>query len=104
MLRDVVRPGSGAFVGTVALDGRSLPDRPIPGAFRVEILSSRLISWTIPDPEGLKGSTVEERKNVVSDHHGSRSQLQADITQAGLNSFHSEIDSKPDRLSAGNRC
>ena len=98
--------GAGPAVGATILDGNFAiprPDGPIPGAYRVEILSIRPTGRTIPDPEGPKGTTVAERKNVVPDRYGSRSELRADVAQAGTNSFRFAVDSKPDRLAARTR-
>ena len=97
---------AGPTVGATILDGNfaiARPDGPLPGAYRVEILSIRSTGRTIPDPEGPKGTTVAERKNVVPDRYGSRSELRAEVTPAGPNTFRFEIDSKPDRLAAKNR-
>ncbi len=98
--------GAGPAVGATIAGGHFAiprPDGPIPGAYRVEILSIQPTGRTIPDPEGPKGTTVVERKNVVPDRYGARSQLRAEVAQAGPNSFRFEIDSKPDRFPTRNR-
>lgn len=97
---------AGPVVGATIVGGTftiSRSDGPMPGAYRVEVLSIQSTGRTIPDPEGPKGTTVPERKNVVPDRFGSRSQLRAEVTAAGPNSFRFEIDSKPDRLAARSR-
>ncbi len=98
--------GAGPAVGATILDGNFAiprPDGPIPGSYRVEILSIRATGRTIPDPEGPRGTTVAERKNVVPDRFGSRSELRAEVAPDGANSFRFAIDSKPDRLATRTR-
>ena len=90
---------SGPAVGATIEDGRFSIDResgPIPGAYRVEILAIRPTGRTIADPEGPKGSTVEERKNIVPDRYGSQSTLTSDVTPTGPNTFEYKLDSRPD--------
>ena len=118
--------------GTVTLDGKPLPDGsltlvptgdgpavgatidrgsftiargegPPPGAYRVEILSIRATGRTIPDPEGPRGPTVAERKNVIPDRYGSRSDLKAEIKPGVSNDFRFELASEPDKPAAGRR-
>ena len=91
--------GTGPAVGATIADGAfsiPQPEGPIPGAYRVEILSIRATGRKIPDPEGPKGTIVEERKNVVPDRYGASSTLRVDVTAAGPNVFRFDADSKPD--------
>src|SRR4051794_19054940 len=72
----LVPVGDGPAAGaTIAAGAFAIPraDGPVPGTYRVEILSVQSTGRTIPNPEGPKGTTVEERKNVVPDRYGLKS-------------------------------
>lgn len=73
----------------------SRTDGPLPGNYRVKILSVQLAGRKIQDPEGPKGSILEQRNNVVPDRYGSRSELKAEVKPAGSNTSTYEIDSTP---------
>ena len=102
----LVPKGTGPAVGGEIVEGAfslSEAEGPVPGPYRVEILSIQPTGQMVPDPEGGKDGTMEERKNVIPDRYGKRSQLKAEVTKEGPNAFVYELDSKPDKPSAKRR-
>ena len=102
----LVPAGDGPAVGGEIAEGVfTLPEAagPVPGSYRVEIVSNQPTGRTIPDPEQGKDGTMEELKNVIPDRYGKRSQLKADVTKDGPNTFAYELDSKPDKTTAKRR-
>jgi hypothetical protein len=96
--------GPGASAGGTINDGRYAIDRPLgpsAGPYQVLIYSVRPTGRKVPDPEGPRGSTVDEMANVIPERYNVKTGLKAEVTKDGTNRFDFDLTSAAAKRNPG---